>query len=269
MIKYSSFSGHPIAYTVSGQGTPLVFLHGFCEDSSIWSDFTNHFVNLSCQVILIDLPGFGNSATIPNISISQMAMAVQTVLDELQVQSCLMFGHSMGGYTALAYAELFPERLTGLGMIHSHPYADTEERKHNRLKSIDFIRNQGHTIFVKQLVPLFFTPAFAKDNRFLVETLTLKAANFDKEGIIEAQQAMAMRPDRSDILKNIACPVFFLIGSEDQIIPLDTSLQQTLLPNQAAVHVLDKVGHLGMLESPRMIQKMFWSFVEWCQTTNT
>lgn len=266
MTKYVSYSNHTLAYSTSGQGTPLVLLHGFCEDSSIWSDCMAFFTGQPYQVIRMDLPGFGASEVIPNVSISQMALAVQAVLDELQVKDCLMFGHSMGGYVALAYAEMFPHRLKGLGMIHSHPYADTAERKENRIKSVEFIRNQGHAIFVKQLVPLFFAPAFAKDNRFLIESLTLKAMSFDKEGIIAAQQAMADRPDRSEVLKNLDCPVLFVIGPEDQIIPLDISLKQTILPDSASVHVLEKVGHLAMMEHTRALQKALFPFIEWCQT---
>lgn len=266
MTKFIPFEGAQIAYSVSGQGLPLVFLHGFCEDASLWTDFVTHFPDNKYRTILIDLPGFGNSDVIPNVSITKMAQAVRAVLEEIQAIPAVLFGHSMGGYTALAYGELFPEGLTGLGMIHSHPFADSEERRQHRIKSVEFIRNQGHSIFVKQLVPTFFAPTFAKDNRFLVESMTLKAANYDKEGIIQAQLAMAARPDRSTVLQKLDCPVLFVVGEEDQLIPLELSVRQTLLPDEADVHILNKTGHLSMMECTYAAQKIFLQFIEWCSS---
>lgn len=266
MTKFVDFSGHQIAYTSRGQGTPLVFLHGFCEDSGIWADFITYFPKNKYRVVLIDLPGFGQSEVIPDVSIARMAEAVHAVLENLRISSCMMFGHSMGGYTALAFEERFPGYLRGMGIIHSHPFADSEDRRLHRIKSVDFIRNQGHAIFVKQLVPSLFAPAFAKDNRFLVESLTLKAANYEEEGIIQAQLAMASRPDRSAVLKQVKYPVLFVIGMEDQLIPAELSLKQTLLPENAAVHILDKIGHLSMMECIYAAQKIFMQFIEWCES---
>lgn len=266
MTKYINFSGYQIAYTASGQGIPLVFLHGFCEDSGIWADFVSYFPENKYRMILIDLPGFGQSEVIPKVSIARMAEAVHAVLENLRISSCVMFGHSMGGYTTLAFEELFPGFLMGLGIIHSHPFADSKERRLHRIKSVDFIRNQGHAIFVKQLVPSLFAPAFAKDNRFLIETLTLKAANYRKEGITQALVAMADRPDRSRILQRVRYPVLFVIGMEDQLIPAELSLKQTLLPDNASVHILDKIGHLSMMECTYAAQKIFLQFIEWCES---
>src|SRR5690606_32903791 len=88
----------------------------------------------------IDLPGFGNSDLMENLTIEKMAEAVNAVLEHLNMERCIMVGHSMGGYVSLAFAEQHADKLAGLCMFHSHPFADSEEKKEGRMKAIEFIR---------------------------------------------------------------------------------------------------------------------------------
>src|ERR1043166_2890153 len=102
-------------YLKSGSGFPLVLLHGFCENHAC---FTNQarFLQDHFQVITLDLPGFGESSPLPHWSMESMAEELNRFLDELHVESCILFGHSMGGYITLAFAEQFPGRLKGFGL---------------------------------------------------------------------------------------------------------------------------------------------------------
>jgi len=257
-----------LAYRAEGQGTPVVLLHGFCEDSSVWELLKAGLLEASCQVVSIDLPGFGGSEAVPGISIAQMAEAVQAVLSELGIARGVLIGHSMGGYVSLAYARRFPERLLGLGLFHSHPYPDSEEKQASRQKSADFIRRQGHALFVKQLIPSLFAPKFARDNAMLIHKLSYQAARYPSEGIIAALEAMAQRPDESKTLTGLAVPVLFIIGKEDAAIPADQSMAQTHLPERASIHILEKIGHMGMLEAPAKTLAILREFIAFCQDQN-
>lgn len=264
-MKTVEFQGGPVAYQVQGKGNNIVLLHGFCEDHSIWNDFQKDLLEEQYRVTMIDLPGFGDSARQAPPSIEMMAKAVHAVVDALGLSEIILIGHSMGGYVALAYAELHPERLFGLGLFHSHPYADPADKKAIRTKGIQFIQRQGHILFVKQLIPKLFAPSFAKSNAFLVDKLIYRAAKYDGSGIADALAAMRDRSDRSAVLRDIRCPVLFIIGQHDSAIPHEMSMNQTHLPRTASIHLLEKVGHMGMFEAERVTQKIVRDFAAFCK----
>jgi len=250
-----------LSYSEQGVGPPLVFLHGFCEDARIWDDFAAPFRE-KYRIIGIDLPGFGRSATAPGASIAGMAEAVKATLDELKVSKMTLIGHSMGGYVALEYARRWPETLCALGLFHSHPYADSEEKKEARLKSADFVRRHGSLPFTAQLIPSLFAPAFARENPDIVQELVQRAAAYPPEGVAAALEAMRNRGDLSEILQNAIFPVLFLIGTEDQAIPAELSMRQTTLPPVASIHYLPGVGHMGMLEAREATQSILRIFLD-------
>ena len=257
-----TLKGHQINYYVNGKGAPIVFIHGFCEDSSMWENFITPFSKN--KIIRIDLPGFGASDVIENLSIELAADIIKEVLDDLEIKKCIMIGHSMGGYISLAFAKKYSTFLNGLGIFHSHPYADTEEKKEGRKKSIEFIKKNSHIHYVKQLVPALFPSKFAGSNNFLVNKMIHQASSFSANGIINGLQLMLNRPDQSEVLNNIKCPVLFIVGLDDELVPLEKSLEQTALPDVAHIHVLKGIGHMGMFESPKATQKMVKQFVAFC-----
>jgi len=256
------FNDHKINYYKRGKGKALVFLHGFGEDSLIWDEFTQVFSKN--KIIRIDFPGFGKSEPIENVSIEYMADAVKAVLNELKIKSCILIGHSMGGYVGLAFAKKHESMLKGLGLFHSHPFADTEEKRKNRLKSVKFLEKNGHIHFVKPLIPKFFAKSFRSSNGFLIDQMIHRASGYTTKGFIQATHAMINRSDQSAVLKNIQCPVLFIVGKKDELVPLEYSLEQTALPNVAAIQVLEKVGHAGMFEAKKETRKQIRNFIELC-----
>ncbi|MCB0663218.1 MAG: alpha/beta hydrolase [Saprospiraceae bacterium] len=252
-----------VAYSVIGQkGTPLVFLHGFCEDSSMWEDYLEPFEEN--RLILVDLPGLGKSEPVENITISYMAEAVLAVLNELNAEKFLLIGHSMGGYVALEVAKQAPEKLMGLGLFHSHPFADTDDKKGSRDKAVEFIESHGHQLFVKQFIPKLFVDEFARSHTFLVDKMIHRAARYTQEGITGALKAMKDRPDNAKVLEDIKVPVLFIVGELDTAIAYELSVEQTHLPAIADIHILPKVGHMGMFKAKRETQGIVRRFVQFC-----
>jgi pimeloyl-ACP methyl ester carboxylesterase len=117
--------------------TTLVLLHGFGEDNRIWNEQSL----LADETILFmpNLAGTGGEPAPANWSMEEMAEDVRQQLDDAGIDECVLVGHSMGGYVALAFAEKWPERLLGLGLFHSTAFADTQEKKETRAKGIAFI----------------------------------------------------------------------------------------------------------------------------------
>lgn len=255
-------NGRKINYQTKGKGEPLVFLHGFCEDLSVWNDFIPVFSKH--KIIRIDLPGFGGSEPIENPSVEKLADGVHAILEHLELEKCILIGHSMGGYVSLAFAKKYESYLKGLGIFHSHPFEDSEEKKINRTKSIEFIQRNGHFHYVKQLFPNLFPTAFLSSNRFLINKLTHRASSFPAEGIIGGLELMRNRPDQTEVLQKINCPVLFIVGREDNLVPLEKNIEQTALPNIAHIHILEGVGHMGMFEATKPIQKIIRQFSSYC-----
>ncbi|RMG85516.1 MAG: alpha/beta hydrolase [Bacteroidetes bacterium] len=224
----------------------LIFIHGFCEDSRMWDDFATAF---RAPNVRVDLPGFGGSE-VPDVhTIEYMAEAVGAILDHLRIEKCLVVGHSMGGYVSLELARHHPEKMAGLCLFHSHPFADDSDKKQSRDKGIEFIRNHGHVLYVRQLIPKLFAFDFNKGYPFAVNKLIYNATQLAPEGIIAALEAMRDRPDRADVLRNLPCPVQFIIGKKDAAVPYETSLRQTLLPDLSDIRIFADIGHMGMFEA--------------------
>ena len=256
-----SFQGQKLSFSITGSGPALVFLHGFCEDSRIWEGFVARFKKTH-QVICIDLPGFGQSDPVAGITIRDMASGVHAVLENLQIRQFVLTGHSMGGYVALAYAQAWPTGLLGLGMFHTHPYPDSEEKKEARMKSVAFVDRNGQAAYLGQLIPSLFAPSFSKKNQKIVKELIARASAYPAQGITDALRAMYQRPDRSEVLQEVKCPVLFIIGKEDEAIPSEMSKRQTALPATSFIHYLEGVGHMGMLEAEERTLEIFEAFFE-------
>jgi len=242
-------------------GPSLVLLHGFCEDSSLWDTLLPYLTDI--PMLRVDLPGFG-SAPLPDAPrMDVYARAVRDALDRAGIEKCVLVGHSMGGYTALEFAARWPERLAGLGLFHSHPYADPPARREVRLRGIEMMQNGKKDLYVAQLFPGLFAPAFAAEHPEVVNALIVNGKRQSAAGIAAALECMMDRREHLDTLKNMGCPVQFLLGSEDTLVPLEDALRAAILPEIADIQVLPGVGHMAMLEATEAAAraiKAFWQF---------
>ncbi len=246
----------------SKQSDPLnlVLLHGFCEDSRIWEPLIPH-LPASVKVFAPDLPGFGSAADVSvEPSIEAYARYVYDQCHDLA--KAVVIGHSMGGYVSLALAEKYPAFIAGLGLCHSHPFADSEEKVRNRHKAVAFIRENGTTKFLSAFLPTLFAPDFARANPGLIETLYQRTLAYKAGGIINATIAMAKRKDRQAVLQTARYPVFFLLGRQDTALPLSMGLTQLSLAEEASIHIFDNSGHMAMFEEPEKTVEALLEFLD-------
>lgn len=257
-MNTTKFENSSIAsYLQKGTGIPLVFVHGFCEDSTVWDSFITKFPDQ--KILRIDLPGFGQSDQIVNYSIDRFADVVYQVLQDLKIEKCIFIGHSMGGYVALSFAKKYGDLLKGLCLFHSHPYADTKEKKESRKKSIEFIKKNGHIYYVKQLVPALFSKNFANSNHLELAKMEFKASKYKAENIIAGLEVMIGRDDHTEVFEKANYPFLFIIGKEDKVVP--DYLDDTAMADISSIHVLKGIGHMGMIEAPKQCEKIIKNFI--------
>jgi pimeloyl-ACP methyl ester carboxylesterase len=248
MKHFIDFRGKKIFFQVSGKGPVIVLLHGFLESGEVWKNFTRR-LSESCRVVTIDLPGHGLSESFgPVHSMDDMAEAVRLIIRSLDVTACVMVGHSMGGYVALAYAEKYPRSLRGLVLFHSQAAADSAETRLNRDRTIELVK-KDHQGFITNFIPDLFDPANLTKFGREIGKLKMLARQTSREGIVAALEGMKIRPDRQHVLLQSKVPVLYIVGKNDRRIPLETIIPQTLLPEHSEMLLLDRVGHMGFIEA--------------------
>ncbi|MFY7878921.1 MAG: alpha/beta fold hydrolase [Lacibacter sp.] len=262
MRKYLQIASDRLSWIAEGDGPTVVLLHGFGEDGSIWEQQL-HCLKNYYKVLVPDLRGSGHSAncTAPE-SIEQMAQDLALILDAENIQNCSILGHSMGGYIALAFAELFPDRVHALGLIHSTAFADSPEKKQIRNKAIEFIENNGSAAFFKTAIPNLFHPLFQQQHPEMIEQLLQQSSILRDEVVIAYYRAMIHRPDRTDVLRHSKFPVLIFIGSSDKAVHPDDALQQATLPAICQVELLEGVAHMGMWEAVNQLNQSLLFFLK-------
>jgi pimeloyl-ACP methyl ester carboxylesterase len=249
-----------IRYRDVGEGPVIVLLHGYLETLKIWNGIVDE-LRADFRIIAPDLPGHGHSTISEDIQTMElMAKEVKLLLNHLEIEKCFMVGHSMGGYVALAFLELYPDMLLGLSLFHSSPFADTEEKKQSRNKEIELLKKGKK----EQLLDFHMRKIFATENteKHPKKIIKLKerAQKPSTDFIISVIEGMKARKDKTQVLKNTSLPVQYIIGAKDNFIPMSI-LDKLQLPLLSEVVVLEDSGHAGMYEEKIKSAKVIKDFI--------
>ena len=234
----------PLAYSRTGNGSPLVLIHGFPLDSTIWSELIP-LLEEHYDLIMPDLRGFGGSGTVDSqYTISDMADDIAALLEDLGVAEVRLAGHSMGGYVALAFAKRYPEKVTGLALVSSQAVGDSPDRKRGRYETAEEVSRVGAGVVVDAMAPKLTPNA-------RIEILAREImARQSEPGIIGGLKAMAEREDLRVSLASLAFPLVLIHGEADALIPVDQARDALTLVESARLVVLPGVGHMPMMEAP-------------------
>lgn len=248
-------NGINLAYAQHGKGKPIVLIHGFPLDHSIWEE-TVGYLQDKFQLIVTDLRGFGRSSTpAGSYSLEDMASDIAGLLDYLELDKTTLVGHSMGGYIGLAFARLYPNRLAGLALVSTQAQGDTSEQKKGRYETAARVSEGGVDIVLDAMMTKF--SAEPKIQQSISEII----ASQDPPGVAGALKAMAERPDSSPVLSGARFPILIVHGDNDQLIPIQRAEQMKELNNTAELIVLEGVGHLPMMEVPGDLAKEIEGFI--------
>ena len=240
------YKNSKVSYSDTGKGSAIVLLHGFLENQSMWQDFIPEF-SKKHRVITIDLLGHGNTECMGYIhSMEDNADMVHEVLHELKIRKAVLVGHSMGGYVALAFAELYPDTIKGLVLLNSTSRADSEERKNNRDRAIKAVK-QDYTTFVR----LSIANLFSEGNRVRliddIEKTRAEALKTPLQGIVASLEGMKIRKDREVLLHFGPYPKMLILGKKDPVLNYEESIEQIENTNVELISFAD--GHMSHIEN--------------------
>ncbi|MFN8285139.1 MAG: alpha/beta hydrolase [Chitinophagales bacterium] len=261
MLKRIEYKGVQCVYRTEGRGKVVMLVHGFIEEGSMWNDVVK-LLSKTYKVIVPDLPGFGKSGLLPEISMEIYADYVKAICNKEKIKKLTLLGHSMGGYVTLNFAEQFPERLNGFGLLNSHCFEDAPEKKENRKKGIEFIRKYGSKPFVTELYNSIFHDNFKKKNRRFIDGLIKQASAYSPEALMLANAAMMNRKDKQHVLKNTNVPVLIIGGKKDGSAPLDLVLKQASMPAVADIHIYAEAKHMSIFERKKEALAAIKAFCE-------
>jgi len=257
--KSTLYKGAKIHYTDSGKGSAIVFLHGFLEELSMWDYFVAE-LSKKHRVFAIDLLGHGQSENIGYVhSMEDQADMVHSVLHENKIRKVTLIGHSMGGYVALAFAELYPDSVKGIALVNSSSRADSPERKINRDRAIKAVK-QNATSFIRMSI----TNLFSEKNRDIlkteIEAVKEKALKIPVRGIIAALEGMKIRKDREVLLHFAPYPILLVLGKEDSVLNYEDNKSQ--IENTSVKLVALPAGHMSHLENKEELLENLVAFLK-------
>ena len=261
MVRSFTYKNIPIQYTDTGKGRVVVLFHGFLEDSTMWSAIVPKFSKQN-RVICVDLLGHGASGSLGYIhTMEEQAMLVKAVLNHLHLRKYILIGHSMGGYVALAFTELYPKSVRGLCLMNSSALADSEEKKINRDRALKNIK-KNYRIFVSVAIPNLFSENSRLRYKAEIKKLTQEALQLTPQSIIAATEGIKIRKDRTHLLKEGTYKKLLIIGKKDSLLDYNSLIQQTDNTDVGIVEFPD--GHMSHIENKDSLIATLKDFIKSC-----
>ena len=254
-----NYKNSTVAYSDTGKGTAVVLLHGFLGNKSMWDFFVSELAAKN-RIITIDLLGHGQSDSQGYIhSMEDQADMVYEVLSALRIRKAVFVGHSMGGYVALAFAELYPDHVKGLVLINSTSRPDSAERQINRDRAIKAVK-KDHTTFVRLAIANLFSDNKKEQFATEIEKTKIDALQTPLQGIVAALEGMKIRKDREVLLHFGPYPKLLVLGKNDSVLPFDESKSQVKNTNVALVSFPD--GHMSFIENQTELLAVLRGFLK-------
>ena len=236
-----------LVYGEQGEGVPLVLLHGYPLDHRIWLPVFP-FLRKDVHIIAPDLRGHGKSP-IPNgmYSMELLVEDVVCLLDKLRIEKAIVAGHSMGGYVTFEFWHIHPERIAGIALVATRANGDSEERRRDRLQTAEEVMKAGTTRVVDSMLKkLTKKTGLYPELREIMEGIS-------PQGVAGILRGIADRANATPWLSQIKVPVLVIAGSEDQIVPVEESIEMAEKLPDGKLEVIQDAGHLPMMEDPRKV----------------
>lgn len=253
--------GIKLAFEDAGVGAPVILLHGFPFNRSMWREQIIALAPTN-RVIAPDLRGHGGSGVSNEpATMEEMAADVVALMDELGVVAPVVAGLSMGGYVALALAREYAERVGALVLADTRAQADTEEGRLAREETAQRALRDGMETIADAMLPKLLAPSTLSDRPDLVERVRTMILNTDPEGAASALRGMALRRDQTDCLPTIQAPTLILVGSEDSITPPPDSASMHDRIMGSRLEVIEGAAHLSNIERPAEFNRVLSDFL--------
>ena len=243
-------------------GTPLLLVHGFPLDHSMWQGQIDA-LSRDAHVIAPDLRGFGASSVTPGlVTMQRMADDLAEMLASMKVtRPVVLCGLSMGGYVAWQFFLRHRLRLAKLILCDTKAVADSAEAAGNRNTMAERVLREGPAFILEAMLPKLFAPASLESQAPYVERTKEVILKTAPHGIAAALRGMAQRPDMTDKLAKIDVPTLVLCGEHDAISPKDEMQGIAQKLPQAKFSLIRDAGHMAPLERPEEVNAAIRQFL--------
>jgi pimeloyl-ACP methyl ester carboxylesterase len=257
-----SIDGVGIAYDDHGIGQPIIFLHAFPLNRSMWTgQITTLLKEQRYRLVALDWRGFGESDPGTSITMERFADDVAGLMDTLGMQQAILCGLSMGGYAAFAFLRKYPQRISALILADTRPGADNEEGKATRETVARLAESQGTEAIADLQIPRLISDYTRQHRPEIVARIRQMINAASPSGIAAASRGMAQRADSTDLLATIACPTLVIVGEQDVLTPPAVAQDYAAMIPGAQLQVITQAGHLSNLEQPEAFLAAVRSFL--------
>lgn len=261
MIKNINFKNANIYFSDIGKGTAVVLIHGFLENSTMWQNITPELSKKN-RIITIDLLGHGKSDCLGYVhSMELFAESIEVVLKHLRIRKCILIGHSLGGYIALAFAEKHPQKIKGLCLMNSTSNEDDNARKKLRKRANKMIQTN-----FSNLVKMSFSNLFGPKSKTIykeeIELAVKEALKTSVQGYCAANEGMRMRLNRNDVLAKNEFKKLIIAGEKDPILDFKNNLEEAQKTNSEVIVFAN--GHMSHIENTIELISSLKKFLKDC-----
>ena len=258
----TSINDIQLAYDDVGSGFPVVLIHGYPFNRSLWNEQVEALAS-KYRVVTPDLRGFGESdSSAGPATMSRMAQDVAKLMDQLEIDQAVIGGLSMGGYVALAFVKQFPSRVKALVLADTRAQADTEEGKQTRHQQAEKALSEGMAGIADAMLPKLLTPETVSKRPEVVKRVRDMMLKTKPQGAASALLGMAEREDQGEFISTIDIPTMIVVGREDAITPLGDSETMHSKIQHSRLVVLDNAGHVSNLEQTEHFNYALMKFLE-------
>ena len=249
-----------MGYDEGGAGMPVLFVHGFPHDRSLWTPQMQG-LTVQARCYAVDLRGFGETTASPPYSMDQYADDLAGLMDVLHIERAVIAGLSMGGYIALAMWRRHPARVRGFVLSNTRAGADSDEGREKRRNLMKVARDQGSSAVADAMITGMLGKTTRARRPETVNAVHRMISSAPVEGVIGALQAMMDRPDSTPTLATIEVPTLVVTGDEDALIPIEDVRSMHAAIRGSSLEVITGAGHLSNLERPAAFNHVVSEFL--------
>jgi len=252
-----------LAVVDEGVGPPLLFVHGFPLNHSMWNGQRDR-LSSRYRLLIPDLRGFGGSSAVEGIaSMEGFADDLARMLDALGVTEPVTFvGLSMGGYIAWQFWRRHADRLGRLVLCDTRALPDSEEVARGRIMTAERVLVQGAGIIADPMLERLFAPGTRTDAAACVEATRQVIMSTSPLSIAAALRGMAQRVDATAWLPAIDVPTLVVCGEHDAISPPAEMRSIAAAMPRATYVQMEGVGHMAPLEAPSVFNERLERWLE-------
>jgi pimeloyl-ACP methyl ester carboxylesterase len=241
--------------------TAVVFLHGWLMSPQMWAHSMEAFKG-KARCLALWQPGHGKTTAFsPNKSMEQWADWVMQTLDELNIKTCVLVGHSMGGMVTMNAALKWPDRIKGIVLVSTQDTLWDEEKREGFLQAIDLVAVAWGQEMGQQAASMLLGENFLKSQPAWLGSWVNEVAGYDLSGIANLGKSICYRPDVSERLKEINVPTLVVHGTVDSGIEISVAREMASRIPGAVFAEMPGAAHCPPLEVPELFTETLVSFL--------